>query len=440
MPIARTPYVPLPAVIPRRVADTRTLGDLLRRQGEGALQYQLQRGQNAAQLWQQLGQVFSNYSQGRRSDADQAAAAELRKQEKEAADQLKRDELAQRRAEREEAARIRKEAEDRQKRLDAEKRGEAVAEEVGYGPMSEPQLDAVMDSPAAGRARYVFGPGTAEGPELQPTQAQKRQIAIDAATRAAAEAAAKDREEDNRRQAARDAEALRHNRVVEARTGAAQEPLVAIMGDDGAPVLVPRSQAAGRRPASTREQGRAVTSGDAGRLADLDTSLDDLVTLASTLQETKGATGVAAQVGAALWNPITNLTGWGTDAKKRQGVIDRVKQVIGKALEGGVLRKEDEIKYAKILPAIADDPEVATSKLEGLRTALIQRRQTLLDSLGDAGYDTSKFAERGVPTGGNVQAVPDLGGIREGFSRTFRSGPFAGQEWATVNGQPKRVK
>lgn len=170
-----------------------------------------------------------------------------------------------------------------------------------------------------------------------------------------------------------------------------QEPLVAIMGPDNQPVLVPRSQAIGKRPASTREQGRPVTSGDAGRIADLDQSLNDLATLTSTLKETSTSTGPTAQIGAAIPNAITTITGIGTDAKKRQGVIDRVKQVIGKALEGGVLRKEDEAKYEKILPTISDPPEVASAKLEGLRKALVQKRETFLGDLEGSGFEVSRF-------------------------------------------------
>jgi hypothetical protein len=169
------------------------------------------------------------------------------------------------------------------------------------------------------------------------------------------------------------------------------EPLMAVIGDDGQPVLMPRSQASGRRPASTREQGRPVTSSDAGRVADIDTSLNDLTALRSTLTETSGATGTAASIGAAMPNFVTDITGVGTTAKQRQGVIDRVKQVIGKTMEGGVLRKEDESKYARILPTISDPPDVALSKLDGLEQALKQRRQTFLDSLRDANYDVGKF-------------------------------------------------
>lgn len=149
----------------------------------------------------------------------------------------------------------------------------------------------------------------------------------------------------------------------------------------------------GWMPANSREQGRPVTSGDAGRVADFDTSLDDLNALAGGLTK-KGATGTWAAIGAGTPKWVTGLTGWGKDDKKTQAVIDRVKQVIGKTFEGGVLRKEDEAKYEKILPTIGDDAEVVASKLDGLWVAVKQRRQTFMDSLGDAGFDTSKYSQR----------------------------------------------
>ena len=180
------------------------------------------------------------------------------------------------------------------------------------------------------------------------------------------------------------------------------EPLVAVMGDDGQPVLMPRRQAVGRRPASTREQGRPVTSSDAGRMADIDTSLSDV----DVLERDLGTTGAGSQLGAALPNVITEITGLGQDSKQRQAVIDRVKQVIGKVLEGGVLRKEDEIKYAKILPTIGDPPDVVKSKLDGLESALKQRKSTLIDSLDDAGYNTDAYKNRVRPGADKPKADP----------------------------------
>lgn len=167
-----------------------------------------------------------------------------------------------------------------------------------------------------------------------------------------------------------------------------EEPLVAIMGPDGKPVLVRRSQAEGKTPASTREQGRPVLSSDAGRIADIDTAMANLTALSTDM----GKTGASSKIGAALTpNFVTEFTGIGEDAKQRQAAINRVKQIIGKTLEGGVLRKEDEVKYEKILPTIGDPPEVAKAKLAGLQQALTRQREITLESLSNANYDTSKF-------------------------------------------------
>jgi hypothetical protein len=191
--------------------------------------------------------------------------------------------------------------------------------------------------------------------------------------------------------------------------------------------LVPVRDAAGNLVYGEREAGqpvleptgRAITSGDAGRISELDTSLDDIAVLSRTLFpdaigddiETEATTGTRAAIGAALPNWFTEITGVGEESKGRQAVIDRVKQVIGKALEGGVLRKEDEYKYTKILPTIQDTPEVAKVKLDGLKDALILRRERLLESLDDAGYDVSEFYARGGgagrPASGVEMIAPD---------------------------------
>jgi hypothetical protein len=150
----------------------------------------------------------------------------------------------------------------------------------------------------------------------------------------------------------------------------------------------------GDLPANTREQGRPVISGDANKIADFDTSLDDLQVLDTVLSAPE-STGVEAKVRASLPNWANELTsGWGNEAKSRQAVIDRVKQVIGKALEGGVLRKEDEYKYEKILPTIGDARPVVQSKLKDLHSAIERRRATLIDALDDAGYDVTQYRQR----------------------------------------------
>lgn len=63
--------------------------------------------------------------------------------------------------------------------------------------------------------------------------------------------------------------------------------------------------------------------------------------------------------GFAALNPFSQ-------ARKVQADINRVRQTVGKALEGGVLRKEDEDKYKKILATITDTPDTAIYKIDQL--------------------------------------------------------------------------
>jgi hypothetical protein len=188
-------------------------------------------------------------------------------------------------------------------------------------------------------------------------------------------------------------------------------------GADGklAPLRVRESEVRpGDQPASTREQGRPVVAGQLEDLSDFDTALDDVSTLRGALSG-PGSTGAQSQLGALVPNVITEMTGIGAKAKQRQATIDRVKQVIGKTLEGGVLRKEDEEKYKKILPTIGDPDNVVKAKLDGLEAAIKKRKMRRLDALEDSGYDVSKFRNREPqPTATGGFNVSDPYGYPEG--------------------------
>jgi len=430
MPITRIDAEPLPYVRPAYQPDTRTLSQLLMLAGQARAADAGRRGQARGQglmtLGQLIGQGIQSYQDGRERKAAMHAAAARQAQEdafKQRDQDIRAAEAGSRMAATEEASAARLATQQRQAREDAMKAGDTRAAAIGYGPIAESDVETVMQSPArSGDVRYVFGQGTAQGPELMPTREQQRDMASRQAIESMGgtigpngqvvmppkpEKEAHPTEASLAMLAARgDANAAKALRTLQSLRGSSniRQPIWVVDGNgqfrDLAGVAPP-----GSTPANTREQGRPVTSGDAGRIADLDTSLTDLAELAGTLNETANATGVAAQAGASLPNAITSLTGWGTDAKKRQGVIDRVKQVIGKALEDGVLRKEDEIKYAKILPTISDPPEVAASKLSGLRTALVKRKQTVLDSLDDSGFDTSRFRARTSQADDKVDAL-----------------------------------
>lgn len=85
-----------------------------------------------------------------------------------------------------------------------------------------------------------------------------------------------------------------------------------------------------------------------------ETALESVKDLKKVVKENEKFIGPIT--GLAKLNPFS-------EARKVQADIDRVKQRVGKALEGGVLRKEDEEKYKKILAQITDTPETALYKI-----------------------------------------------------------------------------
>ena len=85
--------------------------------------------------------------------------------------------------------------------------------------------------------------------------------------------------------------------------------------------------------------------------------------------------------------PITGLARFNpySEARKIQADVDRVRQTVGKALEGGVLRKEDEEKYKKILATLADTPSTAIYKIDALISTItrdIENYKSLQQSAG----------------------------------------------------------
>lgn len=103
-------------------------------------------------------------------------------------------------------------------------------------------------------------------------------------------------------------------------------------------------------------------------ITDLQTGLDNLDSLESRIGESSANVPIIG--GLRSKNPFD------TESKSLRAELDRVKQVVGKALEGGVLRKEDEEKYARILPTINDTDEVARRKIAAIRGDLQNKLQT----------------------------------------------------------------
>lgn len=106
-----------------------------------------------------------------------------------------------------------------------------------------------------------------------------------------------------------------------------------------------------------------------------------------------------------LFGPVTGKLGqlnpYNTAAQTIDDDLRRAAQTIGKYMEGGVLRKEDEEKYRKMLPQLTDTPDVAKNKLEGVTELLKRKQLEYIDSYARAGYDVSKFISSDSGGGGD---------------------------------------
>lgn len=125
---------------------------------------------------------------------------------------------------------------------------------------------------------------------------------------------------------------------------------------------------------------RLVPAGVTTDLADTKNSITQLQNLEASSDSLKTDAGPL--------NRLRGLNPWDTEAQGFQQLIASTKQVIGKGLEGGVLRAEDEKKYEKIIPKMGDTPEVRKEKFGQLRTLLENKYNSQLAELKGVGYHT----------------------------------------------------
>jgi len=125
-----------------------------------------------------------------------------------------------------------------------------------------------------------------------------------------------------------------------------------------------------------------LNSADIGRISDYDTSLTVLEDLEKELKN-KGS-----QMGP-LAGRLGGMNPYNTEAQDIQASVNVTKQIVGKALEGGVLRAEDEAKYARILPTLNDTPEVAAIKIAKLRRLLSVARSKYVKNIREGKQDPS---------------------------------------------------
>lgn len=107
--------------------------------------------------------------------------------------------------------------------------------------------------------------------------------------------------------------------------------------------------------------GKPLSDTAIGLITEKEFALESLDDLSESLNTNKQYIGPVSG--------LQSLNPW-SPAKKVLADIQRVRQIVGKALEGGVLRKEDEAKYAKILPTVNDTQDTVLYKMKQLKAQI----------------------------------------------------------------------
>lgn len=137
------------------------------------------------------------------------------------------------------------------------------------------------------------------------------------------------------------------------------------------------------------KESKGLNSTAAGTVTDLTNGIANIRQLGEKFSTSGANKPVVGEFLAG--NPFNN------DARNLRADIARVKQVIGKALEGGVLRKEDEAKYAKILPTLNDNDEQAQYKIQAIADDLERKLYLYQQNVGTGSLEDAllQFSTQG---------------------------------------------
>ena len=133
--------------------------------------------------------------------------------------------------------------------------------------------------------------------------------------------------------------------------------------------------------------GGNLNSTASGVIADTKTGLQALADLYGSIEQSGANNPLVGRIRGA--NPFD------TEAQGLRGDIATAKQIVGKALEGGVLRKEDEIKYSKLLPTMGDTDATAKNKISKLINLISGRLNEYQANIG-AGSGGTDLATLGI--------------------------------------------
>lgn len=126
----------------------------------------------------------------------------------------------------------------------------------------------------------------------------------------------------------------------------------------------------------------------AERISDGQSAINELIVLKSYIDD-PNLKNISGPVAGRNPLPGGGAFPWSELAANFDGVRNTAKQNIGKYMEGGVLRLEDEKKYEKIIPSKTMMSATQQNQAKVLYNSLRQKLQTDLQNYSRAGYDVS---------------------------------------------------
>lgn len=130
----------------------------------------------------------------------------------------------------------------------------------------------------------------------------------------------------------------------------------------------------------TGSSGGSLTAGQQKELSDIDTSIELMGSLPATIKKYESKM-------SPVQGRLNALNEYDVDAQTFNANMKAISQMVGKAMEGGVLRKEDEEKYRKMLPTINDTPQVAYNKVQTVVKMLYIQKKVKEKTYGGATAD-----------------------------------------------------
>lgn len=149
---------------------------------------------------------------------------------------------------------------------------------------------------------------------------------------------------------------------------------------------------AGKRKEAKEAKGEKIPAAQVVNISEGVAEIKSLPDIAKTIEANQDLFGPVAGRLAAM-NPYDER------AQTVEAQMRTKAQAIGKFMEGGVLRKEDEEKYRKMLPNLSDTPEVAKNKLMLVEKMLQNKINEQRAGLSGSGYDVGgieQFQQKGL--------------------------------------------